>query len=79
MNRLLTMMEGYSSSSSDSLGNEGLSSAEIAKRIGRPESSVRVKLVELAIRDEIADGAGGQFKYVGSKPTWIYEEGEQLK
>lgn len=52
---------------------ECLSSKEIAARIGRAESSVRVKLMEIAILDEIAEDGEGRMRRDKSKswrPVW---------
>lgn len=52
---------------------EGKSISGIAKAIGRSPSSVRIKIIEIAIREEIADGCGGRLKWVGYRPTWVDE------
>jgi DNA-binding NarL/FixJ family response regulator len=49
----------------------GLSAERIGTEIGRAESSVRIKMRELAIKDEIAETGEGSFTYVKWKPTWL--------
>lgn len=55
-------------------GERGASAYAIAKRLGRAHSSVRVKLMDMAVLDEIEESGGTMRRVGGWKPVWIEPE-----